>query len=686
MASNIKLKRSAVPGRVPTVNDLDLGELAINTYDGKLYLKRSYAGNDTIVDVSAGYSLPVATTSILGGVKVDGTSITVSQTGVISAGTAAYTINRQVEISDGSTLTYILDVAPKSSDYVDVYIDGVYQQKNAFVAGSGTGTKETFTGNGIQTDFVLAVTPVDASYIEVYLSGILQKDTTAYTLTDDTVSFSEAIPADMSVEIIVIDKKSQLILSEAPESSSVIEILTYSPTLNVKKIPLLATSTTAEFNIGYSLQAGDLVKLVWNGVYQHSDAYTVLDYTLTLSETIPAGDWLELTLITSNAIDATTSTTASSTVAENNDGLGVDTPLDLNKQVHKLSWTGSYAYTLGAGVEGQLIQLVPGAGQVSDITITVSRLRTVVLGESTVSTNATYQPFGSVSQYPVVITGIYTDDAWNFSADYTAGAAGGGINPSSFSGDYNDLTNKPTIPSLTGYATETYVNTAVSDLVASAPSTLNTLNELAQALGSDANYSATVSTALGNRLRVDVNNQSLTTQQKANAVTNLGLATVATSGSYADLSSKPTIPTAVSQLTNDSSFVTGSSPAITTPSITGATIMKTGSTSVADEYVAYLNATTTTSNQILDTLATASYTSAKYIIEAINSTGTELVEVSVTYSGTNTYINATTLISTVTPFQASYDADVTGGNLRLLVTPTNANTKFKVRATAFKVI
>jgi hypothetical protein len=418
MASNIKLKRSAVPGRVPSVNDLDLGELAINTYDGKLYLKRSYAGNDTIVDVSSGYSLPVATTSVLGGVKVDGTSITVSQTGVISAGTAAYTINRQVEIANGSTTTYILQVAPKSPDYVDVYIDGVYQQKSAFIAGSGTGVKDSFIGNGIQTDFVLSVTPVDSSYIEVYLSGILQKDTTAYTLTDDTVYFSEAIPADVLVEVISIDKKSQLILSEAPESGTVIEILTYSPTLNVKKIPLLATTASSEFNIGYSLQVGDLAKLVWQGVYQHSDAYSILDYTLTLDETVAVGDWLELTLITSNAIDATTSTTASSTVAENNDGIGVNTPLDLNKQVHKLSWTGSYAYTLGNGVEGQIIYLVPSLGQSSGIYITVANIRLLSDGAGSLATNSVYFPFSEV--FPTVVTGIFTDGAWNFSGGTVA--------------------------------------------------------------------------------------------------------------------------------------------------------------------------------------------------------------------------------------------------------------------------
>ena len=46
----IKIKRSDVPGRVPTVGDLELGELAINTYDAKIYAKRyrQYVGTDII--------------------------------------------------------------------------------------------------------------------------------------------------------------------------------------------------------------------------------------------------------------------------------------------------------------------------------------------------------------------------------------------------------------------------------------------------------------------------------------------------------------------------------------------------------------------------------------------------------------------------------------------------------------
>jgi hypothetical protein len=52
---------------------------------------------------------------------------------------------------------------------------------------------------------------------------------------------------------------------------------------------------------------------------------------------------------------------------------------------------------------------------------------------------------------------------------------------------------------LTGYATETYVNTQVSNLVDAAPTTLNTLNELAAALGDDANFSTTVTNLIGTK-------------------------------------------------------------------------------------------------------------------------------------------------------------------------------------------
>ena len=53
MASTIRIKRSAVPGKVPATSDLALGELGLNTFDGKLYTKKD-DGSPSIVELSGG--------------------------------------------------------------------------------------------------------------------------------------------------------------------------------------------------------------------------------------------------------------------------------------------------------------------------------------------------------------------------------------------------------------------------------------------------------------------------------------------------------------------------------------------------------------------------------------------------------------------------------------------------------
>ena len=53
---------------------------------------------------------------------------------------------------------------------------------------------------------------------------------------------------------------------------------------------------------------------------------------------------------------------------------------------------------------------------------------------------------------------------------------------------------------LVGYATESYVNTAISNLTDSAPDLLNTLNELAAALGDDPNFATTVTNSIATKL------------------------------------------------------------------------------------------------------------------------------------------------------------------------------------------
>lgn len=49
----VQVLRSAVPGKVPSTSQLDPGVVAINTYDGKMYFKKTQGATSTVVEVGA---------------------------------------------------------------------------------------------------------------------------------------------------------------------------------------------------------------------------------------------------------------------------------------------------------------------------------------------------------------------------------------------------------------------------------------------------------------------------------------------------------------------------------------------------------------------------------------------------------------------------------------------------------
>jgi hypothetical protein len=96
------------------------------------------------------------------------------------------------------------------------------------------------------------------------------------------------------------------------------------------------------------------------------------------------------------------------------------------------------------------------------------------------------------------------------------------------------LTGIPTAPTATAgtnttqVATTAFVGTAVSNLVASAPSTLDTLNELATALGNDAAFSTTVTNSIATKLPLAGGTMSGAIAMGANKITGLGTPTAST--------------------------------------------------------------------------------------------------------------------------------------------------------------
>jgi len=97
-----------------------------------------------------------------------------------------------------------------------------------------------------------------------------------------------------------------------------------------------------------------------------------------------------------------------------------------------------------------------------------------------------------------------------------------------------------------------------------------------------------------------------------------------------------------------------------------------------------LTTSATTADQVLDSIAVATYRSVKYQISITSGSAYHMTEVSVIHDGTGAYITEYGTVLTGASL-ASFDADISGGNLRLLTTPVNAVTVYKVMATTINV-
>lgn len=141
--------------------------------------------------------------------------------------------------------------------------------------------------------------------------------------------------------------------------------------------------------------------------------------------------------------------------------------------------------------------------------------------------------------------------------------------------DTNDavLTGTPIAPTPTDEAkdeqivTVEYVRRRIAELVNGSDAALDTLKELAAALGNDPNFAQTIMDAVGKKLDASATAVAAVKDGEGNIITttyatkeevigsDAALAAVAKTGSYQDLVDKPTIPSKTSQLTNDSRLV-----------------------------------------------------------------------------------------------------------------------------------
>ena len=177
MAQTLKLKRSAVSGNAPGTSDLALGEIAINTYDGKIFIKKD-DGTESIVTFSAGGNA--------GSIEED------SFTG------------------DGSTVAFTISTAPSTEENLLVFIDAAFQNRDSFTVSGTTVTFDTAPDNtssvriyhvipGTVDDGILTVAKFAASAIVTEAEGIASND------NDTTIPTSAAVKDYVDTQVATVD-------------------------------------------------------------------------------------------------------------------------------------------------------------------------------------------------------------------------------------------------------------------------------------------------------------------------------------------------------------------------------------------------------------------------------------------------------------------------------------------------
>ena len=207
--TDIRLRRSATAGAIPTTSALNLGELAINTYDGKLYLKKSVSGTESIVEIGAsGGGGAQQQTAVYKEYVYTATNNQTSFSGSDdNSQTLSYIPTFLQVFLNGVLLENGTDYTATTSTSV-VLVNGANAgdvlQVSTFVKVLGTGdmVTNTFTGSGSTAAYTLSTNPDTEENTIVFVDGVYQEKDT-YTVSGTTLTFDANVPNGASIEVII---------------------------------------------------------------------------------------------------------------------------------------------------------------------------------------------------------------------------------------------------------------------------------------------------------------------------------------------------------------------------------------------------------------------------------------------------------------------------------------------------
>ena len=214
------------------------------------------------------------------------------------------TVERNNYTANGSTTAFGVSSTIDSENNIQVYLDGVYQDKDTFTTSGSTVTLGTapantteveimhfvsidgivavdkFTGNGSTTTFTTSLSITNENATQVYLDGVYQSKNN-YGTTGNNVTFVTAPPSGTAVEVVHM----QTVTASG---------------LNLNNFT--GTGSQTAFTLSTAVTDENLTFVFIQGVYQDKSTYSVSGTTLTFTTAPTNTHVIEVMVVTKVSI------------------------------------------------------------------------------------------------------------------------------------------------------------------------------------------------------------------------------------------------------------------------------------------------------------------------------------------------------------------------------------------------
>ena len=362
MATNIKLKRSASAGAVPGTSDVALGELALNTTDGKLYMKKSVSGSESIVEIS-GTKAPTSSAFSHQEFKYTASSNQTTFSGNdANSVSLSYTANQIQVFLNGILLdatdftatngtSVVLASGASSGDILQIQAFAGTNPIDTFKYVAGSDGVTSFSGDDANSNSLVYT----VGNINVYLNGVLL-DASDFTATTGT----------------------SVVLASGASSGDILVIVEY----NVAGLTDLADDTTPQLTGDLDVNGQDIVSTsnAHIDIIPHGTGNVNLG-----TDTVQIGDSGENVTITTNSTGDLTLNTNSGTNSGSiviADGANSDITLTPNGTGDVI--LDGLKYPQSDGSNGQVLT-TNGSGQLSFSDKTSAALDDISTGDAAVT-------------------------------------------------------------------------------------------------------------------------------------------------------------------------------------------------------------------------------------------------------------------------------------------------------------